>query len=79
MKLSQTPNQRCSPILRLLPRIAIPPFSPIRPLHLLRLLFVDLTRLLLLHCIDQFYFRQVCKLNEGQHALVRLQAKTARF
>lgn len=75
--LSQMPYQRCSLILRLLPRIATPPFSPIRSLHLSKLLFVVWMRLLLPHRIDQFYFRPVCKLNEGQHALVRLQAMTA--
>jgi hypothetical protein len=74
------PNQRCSLILRLLPRIAIPPFSPIRPLRLLKLLFVDSTSLLEVpHRIGQLYFRQVCRLNEGQHALVRLQAMTLRL
>lgn len=73
------PNQRCSLILRLLPRIAIPPFSPIRPLRLLKLLFVDSIRLLLPRRIDQLYFRLICRLNEGQHALVRLQAMTLRL
>lgn len=73
------PNQRCSLILRLLPRIAIPPFSPIRPLRLLKLLSVDSKSLMLPRRIDQLYFRPVCRLNEGQHALVRLQAMTLRL